>query len=145
MRCLIFMSRDLIIIPIIRCKPLCYMPGTFDVISSWIFSAPPAQSYLLCVAISFEIAFVICTKVHLTLNFKILSIQTFFFFLISDILSPKKNYMFMHDLRLCLSTTSFRAKYRRACFGKTEDALWLSKEIQWKFYSMMSLFIHVLL
>ena len=94
-RCLIFMSGDLIIILIIRCKPLCNMPDTFDVISSWIFSAPPAHSYLLCVDISFEIAFVICIKVHLTLNFKILSVQACFFILISDILSPK-NYMHDH-------------------------------------------------
>ena len=53
-RCRIFMSRDLIIFLIIRCLPLCNMPNTFHVISSWIFSAPPAHLYLLCVDISFE-------------------------------------------------------------------------------------------
>ena len=37
-----------------------------------------------------QIAYAICIKVPLTLNFKILSVQIIFFIFISDLLSPPK-------------------------------------------------------
>ena len=135
-RCLIFLSRDFSI----RCQSLCNMPSTlFDVISSYFQLL--RHICIFCVSIfPLKIAFVICIKVYFTLNFKIMSAPTFVYILISDISSPQKWYAWPL-LRLFLSTTSFRASGRRACFDKTEYFPWLSKEIQWKFYSMMSLLI----
>ena len=37
-----------------------------------------------------QIAYAICIKVPLTLNFKFLSVQMFFFIFISDLLSPHR-------------------------------------------------------
>ena len=93
--------------------------------------------YIFCLLIlPMEIAYIICLKVPLTLNFKILSVETFSLILLVTYYAHTIQYI-CPLLRLFLSTTSFRDSGCRACFGKTKDSPWLSKKIQWNFYSIM--------
>ena len=81
MRCGISMSCDLttfLIVSRLQLHTFCNMPSEFYVNSSWIFSAPLAHLYLLCVDI-LKIAYDICIKVPLTLNCKILSVKRLLF------------------------------------------------------------------